>query len=857
MNRFKQKKYMGLLCASVLLTLIFSSFVMSHSYSNSSTNRQLEDKRILLISSYGPSFMTFYQQIEGIKSQLDASSVSLDVEFMDSKRFSTEENKTLFLNTLTYKLKQLPVYDVILVSDDNALKFVMEHRLLLFPATPIVFLGINDIGYAEEVKENKYITGVIEAISLEETIDVAIDLYPKAKKVVALVDDSTSGQGDKVLFEKLASKFPNHAFEILDATEIPFERYFSVVGSYDVDTIFILLSLYKDLNGKTFSFYDSLEALINVSRAPIFHPYLHGIGEGLVGGKVISHYSQGAKAGALALGILKGESPSNIPLVRESPNVYTFDMAMIEKWGMNPSGIPKDSVVINARHSIFEKYKGFFIFGLPIFVIQTGLIVALFRSLSQRKRMQQELVLSKGELMRYNEELEASNEELIASFDEIQAQGKRIYDLVYFDELTGLSNRYAITNFLEAVLKQLKSDEKAMIFFLDIDNFKNINDTYGHDFGDEVIRVMGGYLKKLENAQIKVGRFGGDEFLVSIYGRDIEGLVMHLVEDIKTIFNDVVEVKGRNVFISVSIGISTAPQNALTVRSLIQKADMALYVAKSKGKNRHVFYSEDMETGLEHKVMLQGLLKEALKNDEFYMVYQPYFNMFSGEVMGFEALLRWKKQEALKLNTLEMVELLEEMGYIVEVGDWILNHVFAFVKHLIKTYKRDMCISVNVSSLQLMSVGFVERLIQLVQIHGVNPRFICLEMTETIMIQSMERGANALQILREQNFKIAIDDFGTGYSSLKYFKLLPLDVLKLDKSFVDQLEVSAYDQNLIEAMILLSHQKNVQVIAEGVENSRQIELLKNFGCDVGQGYFYSKPIEEEQVLPFLTKHASS
>lgn len=845
-----KKKYVGLLCASILLILILGGFSLANSFSD----RHLKDKRVLLVSSYGPSFMTFFQQIEGIKSQFKASAVSLDVEFMDSKRFSTEENNALFLNMLTYKLKQLPAYDVIMVSDDNALKFVMAHRVSLFPATPIVFLGINDIEYAEEVKQNKYVTGVIEAISLEETIEVAISLYPKGKKIVALVDDSSSGQGDKVLFDKMASKFPNHAFEVLDATETPFERYFSVVGSYDVDTIFILLSLYKDLNGKTYTFYDSLEALMKVSRAPIFHPYLHGIGEGVVGGKVISHYSQGEKAGALALRILDGEPASNIPLVRESPNVYTFDMAMVEKWGMNPSKLPKDSVVMNARVSIIEKYKGFFIFGVPIFVLQTALIVALFRGLLQRKRMQQELLLSKGELMRYNEELEASNEELIASFDEIQAQGKRIYDLVYFDELTGLSNRYAITNFLEVVLKQLKSDEKAMIFFLDIDNFKNINDTYGHDFGDEVIRVMGGYLKTLETAQIKVGRFGGDEFLVSIYGRDIEALVMHLVEDIKKIFNDVVEVKGRSVFISVSIGISTAPQNALTVRSLIQKADMALYVAKNKGKNRHVFYSEDMETGLEHKVKMQGLLKDALKNDEFYMVYQPYFNMLSGEVVGFEALLRWKKQEALKLNTLEMVELLEEMGVIVEVGDWILNHVFSFVKRLISQYKEEMCVSVNVSSLQLMSVGFVERLIQLIQIHGVNPRFICLEMTETIMIQSMERGANALQILREQNFKIAIDDFGTGYSSLKYFKLLPLDVLKLDKSFVDQLEISAYDQNLIEAMILLSHQKNVQVIAEGVENGRQVEFLKNFGCDVGQGYFYSKPIEEEIVLEFLMKN---
>lgn len=526
-------------------------------------------------------------------------------------------------------------------------------------------------------------------------------------------------------------------------------------------------------------------------------------------------------------------------------------VAYFKAYSYETGQFTEDTTFNNVPDSPIYKYRWFFIIGLPIFLIQTVLLILLVRSFRSHKRMERELQASRCELIKNNEALEVINKELTASFEEIELRGKRIHDLVYFDEVTGLHNRYSMSAFLECELSALKGRSQLAVIFFDIDNFNTINDTYGHDFGDDVLRSIGSLLKKLESPTIRVGRFGGDEFMIILRGGNLGGKVMALIDQIKLTFDNVLTFDQKNLFLSASIGVSKAPEQGKTAKALIQKADLALFEAKKSGKNRHIFYSDGLEKGLGEKVNVQTALKKAFSAGEFYVVFQPYFELETNKIVGFEALLRWEKLQSFNLTVEEMISHIEEMGLIVEIGDWVMTESCAFIQKVNAKMQDQFTVSVNVSPVQLMNIGFTERLVQLLQIYNIKPEFLCLEMTETVMIRSVEKGANILKHLRDQKFKIAIDDFGTGYSSLKYFKLLPMDVLKLDKSFIDHIDTSVYDQNLIQAMITLSHQKGIAVIAEGVENLRQKDVLILLGCDRGQGYLHSKPMREEKVFELL------
>ncbi|MBN2221946.1 MAG: EAL domain-containing protein [Vallitaleaceae bacterium] len=830
----------------------FIFFIFSALFVSEATieHEKTEDKRVLMISSYGPSFRTFFQQIEGVKKAFEDESITLDIEFMDTKRFYTEENLNNFFRSLQYKLKQLPEYDVVLVSDDDGLLFVMEHREELFPNTPIVFFGINNAKNAKAFSQDPLITGVIEAASIGDTIEVAQQMNSKAKKVIALVDQTNSGQADKDLFLDEQKNFPELEFEVLDASFMSFDDFFTQLESYGDDTILLLLSLYKDQNGSTYTFEESLEALITHAKQPIFHPYYHGVGEGLIGGKVISHFEQGEKAAQLALRIVKGEDAKNIQLIENSPNCYVFDYEVMEQYKIDLKSIPKDSIVLNRKITFFEQYQEIVLIAIVLFLIQTLIISILSMNIQSRKRAQRELQFSK-------EEIEQANEELIATNEEIQQQNHKIHDLIYMDNLTGLKNRYAITQYIDEELKILKKDERFAVIFLDVDNFKNINDTFGHELGDQVINRSGRRLKAFENMNTQIARFGGDEFIITLKKKANPEEIVELIKKIQKVFKNIVRVEGHEFYLSVSIGIAVAPLNGMTQKELIQRSDMALYEAKQKGKNTYVFYNNSMNSDLENKVALQTAIREAFRKNEFFLRYQPYYDIKEDVIVGFEALIRWEKAEFFKTNPYDIIRNIEEMGIIVEIGEWILRSACIFSKKINERFGKDYCISVNVSPVQLMSMGFEKRVDFILRETGAKPENICLEVTETVLIDSIEKRSSQIERLRNKGFRIAMDDFGTGYSSLKYFKDLPVDEIKIDQSFIAQIEKSLYDRHLVEMMIHLSHQKNILVIAEGVECERQRELLQMFGCDLVQGYCRSEAIDEEDIYKILEADSQS
>jgi diguanylate cyclase (GGDEF) domain len=473
---------------------------------------------------------------------------------------------------------------------------------------------------------------------------------------------------------------------------------------------------------------------------------------------------------------------------------------------------------------------------------EIGITAKRYNSMIQRIRS---LI---NENIRANEELQSTNVELVASIDVIENKERQIDELIYLDKLTGLANRFAITRFIDNQFIEMNGLEKFSIGFLDIDNFKLINDTYGHDIGDEIIKHTGLRLKCFENENIHIGRFGGDEFIITVKNfKDLEQLkAIH--NDIRVALKEVIVVHNITFLLTISIGVSLYGVHSKSRHELIKLADIALYKAKELGRDKIVLFETSMNQALSEKLACQASIRELMQDNAFILHYQPYYDINTQTMKGCEALLRWKNNYKLNMTPQDVVHSIEEMGLMIEFGFWIIKEACSFAKRINENRSIPLIVSINISSLQLMQKDFAKKVLKIISDNQVNKNYISLEMTESILMDSIEKGSSVINEFRKAGISISLDDFGTGYSSLKYFKELPISVLKIDKSFIDHISTNIYDEQLVDTMIQLAHNKKIQVIAEGVETTIQLDRLKNINCDMVQGYLYSKPVNENELI---------
>ena len=342
--------------------------------------------RVLLLCSYNSEFQTYTQQRSGLAAALPADQAALDVEFMDAKRFSDDAYLQRFKALLSWKLTHSPPYDLVLIADDNALQFAMTNRKELFDELPMVFFGINSLKAADDANRDPLITGVVESVSMEETIALAARLQPQAKGVVALVDGSPSGQGDLATYRSMSGKFPSLTFSQLDLSTMDFQQFQSALDALGSDRIILLLSVYSDISGQTVSFQQGLDMIRSHVSVPVFHLWYHGIGSGCLGGKVISHEVQARVAGDMAMSILAGKQPASIPLVKESPNVHVFDDKELQRFGIRLSDLPEDAILLNRPESFLVRYRTLTFIVSGIFLFLCGILVMLVILLSVKRR---------------------------------------------------------------------------------------------------------------------------------------------------------------------------------------------------------------------------------------------------------------------------------------------------------------------------------------------------------------------------------------------------------------------------------------------------------------------------------------
>lgn len=429
--------------------------------------------------------------------------------------------------------------------------------------------------------------------------------------------------------------------------------------------------------------------------------------------------------------------------------------------------------------------------------------------------------------------------------DQHQAAKDKISHQANFDSLTHLPNRFmSMDRLSHQLVEALRHQQKVAVVFIDLDDFKKINDTLGHEAGDKLLVEAAQRLRNTVRSGDTVGRLGGDEFIV-ILGEiedalDVRPIALNIIEQIRQVF----KIDGREMLVSASAGISIFPDDGQDASTLLRNADSAMYHSKDLGRNTFCYFTDEMNREAAKRLAIEEQLHGALDRNEFYLVYQQQVELVSNQIIGAEALLRWNNPELGMVSPDEFIPIAEQTGLIVPIGQFVLTQALAMTVQW-QQHHSDFRIAVNLSPRQFRDPQLVNHIEAAIKQAGISPKTLELEITEGVLLSGHNYIDDALKNLNELGIGIAMDDFGTGYSSISYLRSYPFDVIKVDRSFVGDIATDPADRELINAAISMAHALNLQVIAEGVETKEQLNYLREMGCDFAQGYLFSKPVSAD------------
>ncbi|MCM0647338.1 EAL domain-containing protein [Clostridium swellfunianum] len=958
----------------IFFLVIFAAF-------KSSSVSAAENINILVLHSYNEGFSWTKSISKGISSIFDENSTNMNIkyDYMDLKETSNADYLDNFFNLQKMKYSHIK-FDVIIASDNGAMDYLLKYGDKLFPNTPVVFCGINEINASILLNKPQYKI-VKENIEVEEMIKNILSIFPNTNTFNIYGSNSASGKNDFNNIKKISNKYINeYKFNFYENTSI--EKLKDTIKSSNKNTAFIFATdpfldeseCYRYIN-------DVKDNIFKNSPVPLFSFWDFDLGYGTIGGKVTSGFYQGEEAAKIALKIINGSPLESIPQVSESPNKYMFDYTQLKNFKINQSILPKGSIIINEDYSFFQKYKKLVIVTGIFFLFLITTISLLSIIINQKRKNEIKLNNSYEELSAVYEELAATEEELRTQYEELQeneeiirndeeryrlaiegandaiwewnllnnsffisekwteitghdifsnfndiynkyiyqldkasaekdlteaidnnkiyksefrviakdgsikwllnrgkllrdsdgravkmagsttdiserkANEQQIEQIAYFDVVTNLPNRYYFMQQFEGILNSnTLFNKNSALLFLDLDEFKRINDTLGHDKGDYVLKEISIRLKASLPLNSIAGRFGGDEFLVLVPEFDNIKELEVISSNILNVFKDPFIIDGTLNYVTTSIGISIAPIDGENPEMLLKNADTAMYRAKEQGKNQYCFFSYSMGKELIKRITIENNLRPALENKEFELYYQPQVNLFTGKIEGMEALIRWNNTELGFVSPNDFIPIAEKTGLIVPIGNWVLETACRQNKIWIDNGHTYNSIAINVSSIQFIKPNFLDNVKDILTKENLPSVFLEIEITESLLMDSTEDIINKLNYLRSMGIKIALDDFGTGYSSLNYLRQLPINVLKIDKSFVQEICDNAEQRLIVDVIISLSHKLGYKVIAEGIETKEQLKLLKDMGCDIGQGYYFSKPVNAENMEALLMRN---
>lgn len=517
--------------------------------------------RVLFISSYSYAWETIPQQIDGIRKSL-GDDVTIDYKFMDTKNVDTAENVHLFYKSLSYYLSQVPAYDVVIVGDDAAYNFVLVYRKI-FGNTPIVFEGVNNVSKALAMDYNPNVTGIIENQTYGNTIALAQKIYPEAAHIVAIVDNTVTGLSARKEFYSYKDEFPDLEFSDINASEFSQKDLIKSVESFDESTILLYILCSNDKDGNVYASAESVQMLSSRAHIPMFSGISIGMGKGLLGGEIVSHEEMGEIAGEMALKILNGEPCENMDVITDSPMTYCFDETVMKRFGISRSMLPDDAKIINHEETFMEQYGKVIRITSVIGGIMVLFIIWLVRDNMHKRKVN----------------------------DTISSLNKKLNFIARYDALTSLLNRRV---FMEDLQYRIREKEPFGLIMFDMDNFKRINDVYGHNEGDAVLKEMAARAGALVDDVFEVYRLAGDEFVAIVQSGQAEVIDSYAMKILDT-FKIPYRIAGGEQYLALSIGIAVYPKDGKNSTEVIAAADHAMYKVKKNGKNSRAFYDADME----------------------------------------------------------------------------------------------------------------------------------------------------------------------------------------------------------------------------------------------------------------------
>ena len=800
----------------LLLSSVFSLcfFLYKNRFSSTLVKTKLKNPRasVLFMSSMPNSYVLGLQE-KGIRSVFLKNNINVDVEYFEPDDFY-DKKLPEFLKERVKFLQQDTKYDVVLVSGSNSCNFVERNCGTLFAGIPIVFFCIESNIRALHLFERENFYGISTTRFLADTISVARRLFPDADNYAAIYDKSDAGYENYNIFVNSVKKIPGIEFSGIDTSGLTKDQIGSRLSALDDNSVVFYLGASTDADGRKYSMKEQSDFIVKNTSAPVFSHNANGVGLGFLGGKMVDYEKAGALAAKMALDIINGEK--HIPFETIKDGRFIFDYKAIQERKLNPSSFPLNSVFVNIQDQLQKNRHGILL-GLIGIVVSLLIFIAV------------SLVLIVTEA-RNSHELRCSN--------------LKMEYMLGHDSLTDLPNRFKA----QALFNDLqKSGKQFSLVLFDIDDFKNINDFYSHACGDFVLKTIASRLKSYSAGKnIFVSRFGGDEFLVLYFEKLLSEDSME-IQELRNIFETPIDYSGNSIHIQSSFGIVSSQDDE--IKNMIQNADIALYRAKNLGKNKTVFFNEKMRDRIFENNRISRILDDAIANDGIWVAYQPQIDVETGEIHGYEALMRLKN---CKVSPAQFIPIAEGTGQIIKIDriltEKVVKQMAEWREHGIPLYK----VSINYSYSQISDVHYVDFLEELLKRYNIPPELICIEITESLFISNKEAVSKLLNEFVKRGISLALDDFGTGYSSLSYLTFLPINVVKIDKSLVDNY-LSNEKGDFIKNIVRLVHSLAMKLTVEGVEHQWQNEKLKTFHCDYIQGYYYSKPISGAEIEDFNRK----
>ncbi|WP_413284335.1 EAL domain-containing protein [Vibrio sp. MA40-2] len=892
---------------------------------------EVEKKRVLLIYSYHPTFATTHQIYQGLLSGLDGAPIDIDIEYMDSKSWYDDTSINNFYRSLSYKLSHRSQYDYVITSDDNALDFALAYRKQLFPTIPITFLGVNDLELANAQNDDPLVSGVVESTSITKNIAAVQSIFPNKTDIYVIGDGTTTGKVDIDKWAALANDYPSIHWHLLDLAAMSWDEFIQALNVIEPDSSsLLLLSAFRDKDNVNVTFDESLELILENTDAAIFHPYQHGIGQGILGGVIIDHEQQGVEAGKIILRYLQSEEKQNIPVMDSSPSLPVFDSRQLQRYKVNSSRLPDGSIVLFKKTSVFERYNSEII-GLLLLTVVLLIVHGFVRYKTNKQTKASEkklrIILDSIDAFVYLKDIsgkylfanKSAREQFGLSFDEML--GKSDYDLfdeqtakrieqvdqrvlkykhkysqnesfwreesqslqeitttktvlvddnsnayalcgvsvditaqkrherlleqsAFYDTLTGVPNRLVfIERLTQAMCKSERNNNTLFVVFFDMDNFSQINKKYGHDFGDLVLKTIINRTKTVMNKDSVIARLGGDEFYLLF---ESESNSQHEPKRVLESISEPIEINNHQIVLTACAGLTSYPQtNSIEPEHLMRQSEQALYIAKSYGANQ-IRHFNGYEPNLENSSQFNELLN-AFSCNEFMLYYQPKVSLVDGSIVGLEALIRWNHPKKGVMAPNLFLPDVERYNLIKTLDDWVIDRA---LKQVNTWFELGLTIpvSINVSHAYFRQKNIADLLKhKLYQYPALPPSLIEIEIVETNALDNLTEVADTIRSCKELGICFSLDDFGTGYSSLTYLQQLPVNSLKVDRSFVINMLTSKTDLSILQGILGFCRAFNMTSVAEGVESIEHGRRLKIMGYQVAQGYGIARPMPHDQV----------